>query len=97
MEDYRSDCIFFFIYRILCHVISGDGEYIMEMFHEDYVNLNLLIHDRFPLLGLPPIPTLDMPHDIYKKLIHDYFVVYHFRFSFISSILEFTKWSHPLY
>lgn len=47
----------------------------MEMFHEDFVNLNLLIKERFPLLELPPIPTVEMSREVYKTLIHDYFMV----------------------
>ena len=48
----------------------------MEMFHEDFVNLDSLIKDHFPLLELPVIPTADTAHDLYKKRIHDYFVVF---------------------
>lgn len=60
---------------VLCHVICGDGEYIMEMVHEDFINLDLLIKERFPLLEVPSLPSIETRHDIYKKRIYDYFAV----------------------
>ena len=56
-------------------MISGDGEYITEMFHEDFFNLDLIIKEHFPLLDLPSLPTTDAAREVYKKLIHDYFLV----------------------
>lgn len=60
---------------VLCHVICGDGEYIIEMVHEDFINLDLLIKERFPLLEVPSLPSIETRHDIYKKRIYDYFAV----------------------
>lgn len=61
--------------RVLIHIIAGDGDFIAQVFHEDFVDLDLLIRDKFPLLPVPGLPAKDAPHEVYKCLIHDYFAV----------------------
>lgn len=61
--------------RVLIHIIAGDGDYISQVFHEDFVDLDLLIREKFPLLPMPDLPTKDLSHEMYKCLIHDYFAV----------------------
>ena len=61
--------------RILVHIITGDGDYIAEVVHSQFVELDLAIREKYPRLYVPSLPQTNIPRDQYKGLIYDYFAV----------------------
>ncbi|KAK8830805.1 hypothetical protein WA577_003510 [Blastocystis sp. JDR] len=78
---------------VLIHIIAGDGDFIAQVFHEDFVDLDLLIRDKFPLLPVPGLPAKDAPHEVYKCLIHDYFAYFSIHKMVTPVVL---KWLQPI-
>lgn len=62
-------------HSLLAHLISGDGEYVIEVVYEDFIALNEDIKFHFPHLRIPNLPSQDAPNDYFKCMIHDYFAV----------------------
>ena len=76
LDDNTSYRFLFFCYpSFLVHIIVGDGEYIAEIYHKDFVNLNNEIKTHFPRLQVPHLPDQSSTRDIYRCGIHDYFAV----------------------
>ncbi|KAK8799103.1 hypothetical protein WA171_005852 [Blastocystis sp. BT1] len=81
------------ITTILCHIIAGNGDYIAELTHNLFLELEKAIRCKYPLLYIPNLPTATTPRDLYKGIVHDFFAYFAVHQMVTPVIL---KWLQPI-